>query len=717
MLSEAIRGMICTKPELKQTNFSEKERTKEADPPSWCFCHCCVEPSANNSGLPLDPSVTTILTFTVAHYTTTTELLKDKDHNESHLPSKRSSLAFGVVHEELKEPESLESSKVALAVKSSLSVDIGVLSSSVELVVTPAAKSADDTPKEYTPTLLRNSKSETRLDKHFGSKDKLNIHNSRESISRHSIESNKEPGLLKQLHGSHSHNELHLLSEIHTDRSDATDTTTSSKKHRFNFKLFSFGNHHSNAESNQGSRATSPKLNRSASHKDNKDNQSKPGSKEGSPKLGRAKSHKDGLSGSEGDSNDSLNHHSEIKKIFSKQLVSQFFHLNGHNEDDTHSQASSRKQSSTELHSSDDQKSDGESTHTGGAEIKKSRSILGPIKELISSPKTKRKHDKSSDKKGYDSAGEMSSSSTPAFTPFEPATMDQYHICGNKIIGRGASGVVRLAKKGGNDKVYAIKEFRKKKKEETYREYIKKLTSEFCIGSMLHHSNVVETLDIIRDGSHWYEVMEYCQGGDLYSIIRGGQMTKVEIDCCFKQLIQGVYYLHSVGVAHRDLKPENLLIDKSGRLKITDFGVSDVFRVCWEKKPHLSKGVCGSTPYIAPEEFIEGEYDARQVDVWACGIIYYALVFRGIPWQVATTKDANYSYFLEHRGVEYEPLCRLQPGVKELMFKILEPDPKKRITVQEIMDDGWFKKVETCHDAKPPSVEHSHFVDNYELNT
>ena len=72
-------------------------------------------------------------------------------------------------------------------------------------------------------------------------------------------------------------------------------------------------------------------------------------------------------------------------------------------------------------------------------------------------------------------------------------------------------------------------------------------------------------------------------------------------------------------------QPENLLIDAQGMVKITDFGVSDVFRMCWEKTTHLSKGLCGSEPYIAPEQFEQKEYDARLVDVWAVAIVFYCL--------------------------------------------------------------------------------------------
>jgi protein-serine/threonine kinase len=116
--------------------------------------------------------------------------------------------------------------------------------------------------------------------------------------------------------------------------------------------------------------------------------------------------------------------------------------------------------------------------------------------------------------------------------------------------------------------------------------------------------NIVETVDLVQDEqSHWCEVMEYCPGGDLYAAIKKGVMAPPEINSYFKQILAGVAYLHSMGVAHRDIKPENLLLDAKGHVKITDFGVSDVFRMCWEKTTHLSKGLCGSEPYIAPEQF------------------------------------------------------------------------------------------------------------------
>jgi protein-serine/threonine kinase len=114
-----------------------------------------------------------------------------------------------------------------------------------------------------------------------------------------------------------------------------------------------------------------------------------------------------------------------------------------------------------------------------------------------------------------------------------------------------------------------LQEFRKRRKNETEKEYVKKLTAEFCISSTLHHPNVVETVDLVQDeAQHWCEVMEFCPGGDLYAAIKKGGMSPSEVECCFKQMLAGVAYLHGQGVAHRDIKPENLLFDLKGHLKV-----------------------------------------------------------------------------------------------------------------------------------------------------
>jgi len=319
------------------------------------------------------------------------------------------------------------------------------------------------------------------------------------------------------------------------------------------------------------------------------------------------------------------------------------------------------------------------------------KDILSPRLESVNSVAAKRSEDSD---KGSILGKDFSS---------ECNLLTKYGICDKGCIGKGATAIVRLAhklEKSNCEKLYAVKEFRKRRKNESEKDYVKKLTSEFCISSTLHHMNVVETVDLVQDENHnWCEVMEYCPGGDLYSAIKTGNMTPVEVNCCFKQLINGVAYLHSMGVAHRDIKPENLLLDDMGRLKITDFGVSDVFRMCWEKSAHLSKGLCGSEPYIAPEAFESKEYDAREVDIWACGIVYYVCLRQSLPWRQAVSTDANYQYYLYNRRGNFALIDELEPReVPNLLNAILEPDPKIRITIEQIQENAYFKSIVTCCD-------------------
>lgn len=148
----------------------------------------------------------------------------------------------------------------------------------------------------------------------------------------------------------------------------------------------------------------------------------------------------------------------------------------------------------------------------------------------------------------------------------------KYGDMDGKVIGRGATSVVRLAQKkdlpagslptekSEDNKTYAIKEFRKRRRDETERDYVRKLSTEFCIGHSLHHPNVVSHLELLQTQTGaWCEVLEYCSGGDLCSMIQHGGLTYDEANVFLVQLINGVSYLHGMGVAHKDLKPENLV--------------------------------------------------------------------------------------------------------------------------------------------------------------
>ena len=302
--------------------------------------------------------------------------------------------------------------------------------------------------------------------------------------------------------------------------------------------------------------------------------------------------------------------------------------------------------------------------------------------------------------------------------------VQKYGKC-QEIVGRGAFGIVRIAHKHVEDskqeQLFAVKEFRRRPQEDA-RKYSKRLASEFCISSSLRHPNVIHTLDLLEDAKGDYcEVMEYCPGGDLYSLVlASGKLEVAEADCYFQQLMRGVEYMHEMGVAHRDLKPENLLLTTRGALKITDFGNGECFRMAWETEAHMTAGLCGSAPYIAPEEYTDREFDPRAVDVWACGVIYMAMRTGRHLWRLAKRgEDEFFDNYINGRKSEqgYAPietlhrvsslLCApplmprapadvLQSRCRNVIYSILDPNPTRRLNAHQVLNSEWGKGMRIC---------------------
>ncbi|KAI1812040.1 Pkinase-domain-containing protein [Poronia punctata] len=280
--------------------------------------------------------------------------------------------------------------------------------------------------------------------------------------------------------------------------------------------------------------------------------------------------------------------------------------------------------------------------------------------------------------------------------------VEKYGKC-QEVVGRGAFGIVRISHKKveNGEKLFAVKEFRRRP-EESEKKYSKRLTAEFCISSSLRHPNVIHTLDLLKDQKGDYcEVMEYCSGGDLYTLVlTAGKLEVLEADCYFKQMMRGVEYMHEMGVAHRDLKPENLLLTCHGALKITDFGNGECFRMAWENSAHMVSGLCGSAPYIAPEEYVDKEFDARAVDVWACGVIYMAMRTGRHLWRVAKKdEDEFYERYLAGRRDEegYGPIESLHRArCRNVIYSILDPNPTRRITASQVLKSEWGREIKLC---------------------
>lgn len=285
------------------------------------------------------------------------------------------------------------------------------------------------------------------------------------------------------------------------------------------------------------------------------------------------------------------------------------------------------------------------------------------------------------------------------------------------IIGKGAYGVVKLVSKTDSatkkEIFYAVKELKKKEKEDSSH-FSTRLTSEFVISNALSHMNIVKTIDLMKNSSGAYsEIMEYCSAGDLYTLIlatNGEGLHYLEADCFMKQIMRGLSYMHSKGVAHCDIKPENILLTTSGVAKISDFGTSAVFRTAWEKDCHFSSGACGSEHYVAPEEFIVKEYDPRYVDVWSAGVVYLTMSTGGYVWEVAKSKDDLFQEYLDSRPRDgktgtFEPIQNIKSGPyhksrRTTLYGMLDPNPCTRLTSHEALKTAWMQNTMLCEVAQ-----------------
>lgn len=233
-----------------------------------------------------------------------------------------------------------------------------------------------------------------------------------------------------------------------------------------------------------------------------------------------------------------------------------------------------------------------------------------------------------------------------------------------RVLGSGAGGTVRLIKasnkNGGH--IFAVKEFRPKRNGESEKEYQKKVTAEFCVGSTLKHPNIIKTVDIVSDHGHYYEVMEYAPY-DLFSVVMSGKMSRPEIYCVFRQICDGVEYLHELGLAHRDLKLDNCVMTTNNVVKLIDFGTAVVFHYPGGAHQRAS-GIVGSDPYLAPEVITQESYDPRKTDVWSVAIIFMCMILRRFPWKIPDAKaDPSFRAFVNsHPELSQKPAPRASPS-------------------------------------------------------
>ncbi|OMJ73906.1 hypothetical protein SteCoe_27286 [Stentor coeruleus] len=209
---------------------------------------------------------------------------------------------------------------------------------------------------------------------------------------------------------------------------------------------------------------------------------------------------------------------------------------------------------------------------------------------------------------------------------------------------------------------------------------------EVSILKKLKHSKIVNFFESFEDKRHYYIVTELCEGDTLYNRLRrAGKFSEKIVLEIMQQVLEGVSYIHSQNVVHRDIKLENILFVSPDRfdLKIADFGNSSTFSHI--KKP---QGLCGTLHYLAPEVH-KKEYDEK-VDIWSCGILAYMLLTGRSPYRETASKDIIMEIDQKIFTELINCCTELSDDGRDLLNKMLEKDPEKRISASEALMHSWF---------------------------
>lgn len=250
-----------------------------------------------------------------------------------------------------------------------------------------------------------------------------------------------------------------------------------------------------------------------------------------------------------------------------------------------------------------------------------------------------------------------------------------------RVIGKGAFSTVRLGINKDTGQRVAVKIIDKKilmkKKLQS------QLTREIKVMLSLDHPNLVKLYEVMKSKKYFYLVLELVEGGELFKYLNeNGPMEEDVARSFFHQLVDAIGYMHDCHTTHRDLKPENILLTEDGRIKIADFGLS----ILTTDHREVLTTRCGTPFYVAPEVFREYGYLGPPVDVWSAGIILYVMLAGRLPFESPSIDILVWKII---SGQVVFPK-NISIEARDLLRHMMEVNPKKRYTIDEIRNHQWF---------------------------
>ncbi|KAK7580444.1 hypothetical protein V9T40_001073 [Parthenolecanium corni] len=273
------------------------------------------------------------------------------------------------------------------------------------------------------------------------------------------------------------------------------------------------------------------------------------------------------------------------------------------------------------------------------------------------------------------------------------------HYILGQTLGVGTFGKVKIGEHQLTKHKVAVKILNREKIKSL--DVVSKIRREIQNLKLFRHPHIIKLYQVISTPSDIFMIMEYVSGGELFDyIVKHGKLKEHEACRFFQQIISGVDYCHRHMIVHRDLKPENLLLDHNLHVKIADFGLSNMMM-----DGEFLRTSCGSPNYAAPEVISGKLYAGPEVDIWSCGVILYALLCGTLPFD-----DEHVPTLFRKIKCGIFPLPDyLNKSVISLLCHMLQVDPIKRASIEDIKKHEWFQRDLPSY-LFPSPIEHDSSV-------
>ena len=219
----------------------------------------------------------------------------------------------------------------------------------------------------------------------------------------------------------------------------------------------------------------------------------------------------------------------------------------------------------------------------------------------------------------------------------------------------------------------------------------KKVSKKIELIKGLNHPNILKIYEFFKYKKNMFVISELCTGGELFDrLIEVKQFSERVAANIMRQLLSAINFCHENGIIHRDLKPENILIESNNekdsdffKIKVIDFGTCELFQ-----SKMLNEQI-GTSFYIAPE-VLKNSYDEK-CDLWSCGVILYILLSGSPPFYGRDEEEIFRKILFCHYSFKYSIWDDISKEAKDLISKLLELDPKKRLSAKNALEHNWFK--------------------------